>query len=194
MYDLKNEVKISSDSLSIHEKKTVLKIKKYFILAVIPICTVFSVVSFKYMKSPYKYLAVLFMIVVLLIYVKNVFLSDENHGRILSVSREEIEYFDGEYCYKIPTKEIISLEDCSYYFDFSGKYQSGWNHHFVLHLSENCHVIRSTMSEEIVLTGEDISKIDVWTLVLKHDDYERVFRFLCDILQEIGVVEIRTKE
>lgn len=184
MYD---RVIISADALTVNASDNIQKFKDNFVWFLIPLCVVFSIIVFKHIDSPLKYLLITLFVAVI-IYYKFVYLrfngqNNKGNNQKLFVSSSKIEYYNGMHSYLIPIVGIASIEDRSRYHDFQGRNERGWNHTFVIKLRDNCSVLRISASQEKQLTKKDTPEIQVFNLVLKHSDYEKVLNYILRILQ-----------
>lgn len=177
-----DRVTISAGTLTVEAGKGKLKFEDCFLWVLIPLCAVFSVTVYRHVDSPVKYLLILFLLAVIpyykFVYLKFSRPAQGDSARKLSVSGSKLSYFNGMYTYVIPLSGIAAIEDRSRFHDFRGRNEKGWSHLFVIRLRDDCNVLRLSSSAETCLKGKAVSQVSVHSLVLKHEDYEKVLAFL----------------
>lgn len=161
------------------ENDIIVKFKRFFIYIIVIFCFVASTVIITSTKSLFSYILIPISIL-LLIYYKFVYLKTVSREEyVLRVSNQEIIYANPEVTYKIPLTSIQDIEDKSFYYDFPGRGNNGWNHSFNLLISKEASYYKTRNNKEELIISQDSTRlVSIYSLNLKHSDNQKVFNYI----------------
>lgn len=186
------------DKLQINQKEMIVfannfveKFRKSLFYPVIVFCIFACFMTIKYDNTGIlKYLIIPFSIFYIICFKYHI----KQHEYLLKtykfkVDTNSISFYSESKLIEISIKQIISIEDKSFYYDFGGNgpYNKGWHHSFMIEISNGKEFVDYIDGEALLvykyLEDDNIVELQIDNLNLKHEDYLKLIEYIKSHIQ-----------
>lgn len=179
---LYDKLEITKNEMIVFANSFVEKFRKYSFYPVIIFCIFLSFMIIKYDNTGiFKYLIIPFSILIIICLKYHI----KQHEHLLKtckfkVDKNSISFYSESILIEIFIKQIISIEDKSFYYDFNGS--GGWHHTFTMKISNGKDFIDNINRKALLaykyLEDDDIVELQIDSLNLKHEDYLKLIEYI----------------
>ena len=181
---LYDKLEISNSEMKVFANHFTEKFRKYSIYPVMIFCAFLSFMIIKHANiGAVKYLIVPFSILIIICLKYNI----KQHEHLLytykfKVDKESLCFYSEAILIEILIKQIISVEDKSFYYDFRGRNNRGWHHVLNIKIANGKEFIDSVDKKALFayknLKDDNTVELQIHSLNLKHEDYLNLINFL----------------
>lgn len=176
---LYDKLQITQNEMIVFANNFVEKFRKSLFYPMIIFCAFLSFMIIKYDNTGiFKYLIIPFSILFIICLKYHI----KQHEHLLKtykfkVDNNSVSFYSESKLIEIFIKQIISIEDKSFYYDFngSGPYNKGWHHSFKMKISNGKEFIDNIKGKALLvykyLEDDNTVELQIDTLNLKHEDY-----------------------
>ena len=185
-----NKLILNEDEITIEINKIVANFLTYLFYPVILFCILICYIVIKYENGILRYVVIPFCIVWLIVYrIKQKSMEDKQDTFILKVNSNSIKYYVEKELVEIPIRQIMQIEDKSYYLDFEARHR--WKHQCKIKLKCGENFINNNSRKSLIFLAyryfkdEDCVEITISDLRLKHEDYLKLLECIEEKLENI---------
>lgn len=183
---LYDKLQITQNEMIVFANNFVEKFRKSLFYPVIIFCVFLSFMIIKYDNTGiFKYLIIPFSILVIICLKHHI----KQHEHLLKtyklkVDKNSVSFYSESKLIEIFIKQIISIEDKSFYYDFNGNgpYNKGWHHTFKMKISNGKEFINNIKGKALLvckyLEDDNTVELQIDTLNLKHEDYLKLIEYI----------------
>ena len=186
-----DNLKITENELLVYANIFIEKFRKYSLYPIIIFCTFLSYMTIKYANIVIlKYIIIPFSILFIICLKYNI----KINGHLIEtykfkVDKKSISFYSENLLIEILIKQIISIEDKSFYYDFrgSGSYNKGWHHTFNMKISNGKEFINNIDKKALLaykyLEEDDVVELQIGSFNLKHKEYLKLIEYIKLLIQ-----------